>query len=182
MATDRRYRLDANTALTRVGQVVSTLTHRHNEEIDQRIQILLNDESQWRLVARLSSFDRAHHLNVYDLLVRWEFSDPDLLRAALLHDIGKSDGTHQVRLWHRIGRVIGRRAAPTTWKRLSQRPARFRAGLYLAEHHARFGAGAARVSGASARCCELILRHEESIPTGDVLLDALIEADGAVAR
>ena len=182
MAATRRYQLDSSSALTRVGQFVSTLTHRHTEEIDERIRALLNDDAQWRLVARLPAFDRAHHLSVHDLLESRGFNDPDLLRAALLHDVGKSDGVHHVRLWHRVGRVIGRRSTPAIWGSISRRPATLRTGLYLAEHHARLGADAARASGVSERCYELILGHEVSPPTGDRLLDALIEADGAEIR
>jgi hypothetical protein len=49
-------------------------------------------------------------------------------------------------------------------------------GLYLARHHAALGARIAANAGASARCCELIARHEG--PAGDDgALAALMAAD-----
>lgn len=182
MSVLRRHREPANPVYSRVSQFLQTLTHRHDDEIDQRIENLLDNDAQWRLVARLPAFDRAHHLGVHDLLLTHGFDHPDLLRAALLHDVGKSNGASQVRLWHRVARVVGIRLTPATWSRVSSRPGGLRTGLYLAEHHARLGAAAVRAAGASERCCALILRHGESPPTGDPLLDALIDADGTAIR
>jgi len=161
----------------RVEQFVATLTHRHSDEIDQRLQALLGDDAQWRLVARLAPYDRTHHLQVHDLLVARGCTDPDLLRAALLHDVGKARGRRRVCRWHRVARVVGRWVSPRLWRRLSHTPNRVTLGLYLTEHHARLGAASVRAIGVSERCCNLIARHEDPQPTGDALLDALIAAD-----
>lgn len=166
--------------LARVEQFFGTLTHRHSDEIDSRIQRLLSNNDQWRLVARLSTFDRAHHLRVHDLLLDWNLDDPDLLRAALLHDVGKANQASRVRLWHRVARVTGRRVSPALWNKLTSRDTDMRRGLYLAEHHASLGAALVYATGASERCCELIANHERERPTGDVELDALIAADEEV--
>ena len=177
MSAARRTSFRRARPFPRVAQFCATLTHRHSAEIDAHIQALLANEDQWRLVAQLSTFDRAHHLNVHAALVAQGYADPDLLRAALLHDVGKANGVQRVRLWHRIARVAGRRAAPRLWRGLSQSPGRFTAGLHLAEHHARLGANKVRTAGGAERCCDLIARHEQCPPTGDTLLDALIAAD-----
>lgn len=166
--------------LPRVEQFLATLTHRHSTDIDARIRDLLANDDQWQLVARLSTFDRAHHLRVHDVLATWGHSDSDLLRAALLHDIGKASEVNRVRLWHRVARVTGRRFSPQLWESISNRERRIGGGLYLAEHHARLGAVLARAAGASDRCCELIAMHEGVRPTGDAHLDALIAADEEV--
>ena len=171
----RRLRLSA-----RVNQFIQTLTHRHTDEIDQRIRELLDSDDEWSLVARLSPFDRAHHLRVHDALRRSGYTDRELLRAALLHDVGKANHVGRVRLWDRVMRVVGRKCCPQTWDRISRSQRRLAIGCYLAEHHALIGAKAVARAGGSERCCELVRRHEERVPTGDPMLDALIRADEAV--
>ncbi|MEZ4520457.1 MAG: hypothetical protein R3A46_02275 [Thermomicrobiales bacterium] len=180
MSLTRRMQTRSSGPAARIEQFFQTLTHRHSDDIDRRIQTLLANEQQWQLVARLSAFDRAHLLRVHDFLVARGLDDPDLLRAALLHDVGKSNGVHQVRLWDRTARVLGRRWVPNLWRNVAKRKLRFFEGLYLAEYHARIGAAELRSTGVSRRCLELVMRHEESPPTGDRLLDALIHADEAV--
>lgn len=141
---------------------------------------MLQNEAQWRLLLRLSAFDRAHHLRVYDTLVAAGYADFNLLLAAALHDVGKADERGRVRLAHRVLKVllqaivpglVGRRAGG--W---------FGHGLFLAQHHPRLGAELAMAAGVSERCAELIARHEERLPVDDPQLRVLIQADaGAIA-
>ena len=180
MATSRSMRFRRPGPTARVHQFITTLTHRHTDEIDDRIRGLLDNDDEWRLVARLSPFDRAHHLRVHDALRQNGYTDSDLLRAALLHDIGKANEAGQVRLWHRVMRVVGRKWCPQAWRRLARSQTRMAVGCHLAEHHALIGADAVASAGGSDRCCDLVRRHEERLPTGDTLLDALIKADEAV--
>jgi hypothetical protein len=177
VTVSRRSGAAPHRTFTRVGQFCATLTHRHSDEIDDRIRALLSNNDQWLLVARLSTSDRAHLLKVHDLLVSRGHGDPDLLRAALLHDVGKSNGDQRVRLWHRVARVLGQAASSRLWHKLIGGETGRPGGLYLAENHAKLGAASVGVAGASKRCCELIYRHEEAPPTGDAMLDALITAD-----
>ncbi len=167
----------AGAVILRAEQFFAVITHRHDDRIDTRIQMLLANDAQWRLVARLTSSDRAHLLRVHDLLVARDCDDPDLLRAALLHDIGKADEHGSVRLWHRIARVSVSRLSPTLWRSLTGARHKLNGGLYLAANHARLGAALATAAGASERCTALIARHEQASPTGDAALDALIAAD-----
>jgi putative nucleotidyltransferase with HDIG domain len=161
----------------RVGQFLHALRCRHDRGIDDRLRMLLDDERQWSLLARLAPYDRAHHLDVHERLVTAGFTDADLLRAALLHDVGKADERGRVRLQHRVARVILRRALPGPLRRIGARPSRIWHGMYLAENHAELGAHAAREAGASASCCELIAAHESEPPGSDPALAALIAAD-----
>ncbi len=177
MTVSHRSGATSHRTFTRVGQFCATLTHRHSEAIDDRIRAILSNNDQWQLVAQLSTSDRAHLLKVHDLLVSRGHCDPDLLRAALLHDVGKSNGNQRVRLWHRVARVLGRGISLRLWYKLIGGEATRVGGLYLAENHAKLGAASVGVAGASERCCELIRRHEEAPPTGDPMLDALIAAD-----
>lgn len=145
---------------------------------DERLRKALDDERQWRLVYRLSAYDRRHAYDVYLRLVEEGHRDADLLRAAILHDIGKADDRHRVRLIHRVLWVFARCVAGDAVRRSGTvRHHSVWRGLFLAANHAQLGAELARSSGLSERCCELIRRHEERPPTGDRELDALIAAD-----
>lgn len=156
-------------------QFADALLCRPDPAIDRRMRQLLGDDRQWRLAARLTPYDRKHALAVHDRLVAGGYVDADLLRAALLHDVGKADERARVGTIHRVLRVILRRL----WPGLLRRLASVSHPLYLAEHHAALGTAAARRAGASERCCGLIAAHESSIEeaASDRLLLALIAAD-----
>lgn len=166
----------------RVMQALHLIGAMPDGEADARIRALLADDRQWRLLARLTPFDRAHHLRVHELLVARGETDPDLLRAALLHDVGKADERGRAHLGHRALKVLLRPVGQDLLDRLARIDVGPLHGLALARHHALLGARLAAAAGASARCCELIARHEERPPTGDPDLDALIVADGAAIR
>lgn len=176
-ATMRRL---AQRSLWRVRQFVALVRHRHDDALDARVLQALPDARFWPLLERLPAFDRAHHLRVYDTLVQWGQTNPDVLLAALLHDVGKADHRGRAHGIHRTIRVLLQRLAPGLLTRLTQPDhPRIVHGLYLAVHHARLGADAAAGAGAPSRCCALIALHERRLPTGDGELDALIAADGA---
>jgi putative nucleotidyltransferase with HDIG domain len=107
--------------------------------------------------------------------------DPALLRAALLHDVGKAG---QLRLWHRVAVVLLEALAPTMLRRLADdRPHSWRYPFFAHLHHARLGAERARATGCDALTVELIERHHQAPPIGDRsvadrLLAALQAADG----
>lgn len=167
--------------LRRLRQGVAALSSRPDPDIDRRLRALVSDERQWLLLARLSSFDRSHHLVVHDALVADGCRDGDVLRAALLHDIGKADGRGRVRLLHRVIRVAAGRCCPRQLDRFARHDRGWlHHGVHLAVLHPALGADLARESGASERVCELIRRHEESSGE-DVGLEWLRRADEAAA-
>lgn len=164
--------------LQRAHQFHSALLTRQDSAVDARLRQLLGDEAQWELLARLAPYDRAHHLAVYNRLVEQGHSAPDLLRAALLHDIGKADARSRVRLLHRVAIVVLRSVCPGALRRINRdtMPGLFH-GLYLAQHHARLGSALAQSVGCTARTCALIALHERRDDVGDAELSALIAAD-----
>jgi putative nucleotidyltransferase with HDIG domain len=146
----------------RVRQFLNLLGSRPDSAVDLELRLLLGAEQQWRLMARLAPFDRAHHLRVHQLLLDVGHNDPDLLRAALLHDVGKADERGRVTAIHRAVHVTLRRVSPSLVEWVAARGNRFTHGIWLACRHAQVGARMARDAGASTRCAELIERHEDT--------------------
>ncbi len=167
---------------SRVRQFIQALTYRQVPAIDTRLKTVLDSDQQWELLRRLSPFDRAHHLNVWSHLVEEGVRDPDLLQAALLHDVGKADGDGRVRLIHRIMLVLGRRVAPDLIGILTTPGTPYYVhGLYLADNHAELGAELAWEAGASQRSCYFIAMHENvTLAANDDSLRALMLADSEV--
>jgi hypothetical protein len=161
----------------RILQTLRQVTSWDDPEVDSSIRTLLNAE-QWRLVQRLSPADRRHLLTVHRELVRQGFTDPHLLRAALLHDIGKADDRGRVTLAHRIMKVALRWSMPGVLSYMARENRGWLAhGLHLALHHPGLGANRARLTGASERTCWLIAHHHDDTIRGDQALEALRTID-----
>jgi predicted HD phosphohydrolase len=85
---------------------------------------------------------------------------PDLLAAALLHDLGKADG--RLSLAYRT-LIIAANALGTRWVAhlaLSE-PRSWRYSLYVHLHHAALGAVRLQKAGASAALVNLVATHEQ---------------------
>jgi putative nucleotidyltransferase with HDIG domain len=127
------------------------------------------------LFARFTPADQWHGIRVLRTLQSGGYHDPDLLAAALLHDIGKTrrplsplDRTLVVvgqTLLPRRAQVWGE-GALDSW----QRPFVVRA------HHPAWGAAMAGRAGSRPRVVDLIRRHADP-PGDDLLLQALQWAD-----
>ena len=103
--------------------------------------------------------DQVHSLNVLNRLVSDGVKDKDLLKAALLHDAGKSLAHPTV--FVRIARVLLELLCPAGWRRLSSHcyEHHWRYPFYVMAHHAELGAELARESGAGPRVVEIIRNH-----------------------
>lgn len=111
-------------------------------------------EGEYRLYARMDTRDRAHATHVTRLLLdrRPDASD-HLVRAALLHDVGKA--ARPYRLWERVAaHLYAPRDIPA-----EPRMTGLRGAWQMRVHHAQYGADMVRAMGASERVAELIEEH-----------------------
>jgi putative nucleotidyltransferase with HDIG domain len=181
-ATSVQQRGRLNNAFWRVRQFAHALHNRPDPEVDTALRQILASDAQWALLVRLTAFDRAHHLRVHALLVESGHDDPDLLLAALLHDVGKADEHGRVGPIHRAAHVLLGWLAPGLLTRVAVSGGWFGHGLWLSLHHAEHGAALARRAGASERCCALIAAHADPPQGADPLATALAAADHASIR
>ena len=163
----------------RVGQFFRALTaHVSEKEIEQAVRILT---PQAQVLFRHQAVqDQYHALAVYRSLQKSGDTNPHLLVAALLHDIGKSDG--RLSAVHRAIIVLLARFAPRFLTSLGQGVARgWRRAFVVQATHPELGAGLARVAGCSPLTTRLIQRHhgrlEHRSSEEDQLLFALQGAD-----
>jgi len=85
---------------------------------------------------------------------------PDLLAAALLHDVGKSD--HPLHIWERVVIVLGKAFFPGQVRRWGQgEPTGWRRPFVVAEQHPAWGADMAAEAGASPTTATLIRHHQD---------------------
>jgi len=138
--------------------------------------------SLWELFHQISPADQAHGLRVLRSLLARDEKDPNLLAAALLHDVGKSQV--RLRLWERVLIVVASWLAPGRIRRWGEGElTSWRRPFVIAVHHPAWGAEIIRQAGGSGELVTLVLRHQEDLPPDpakeiDRLLYRLQEADG----
>lgn len=123
------------------------------------------------LFSRFSWSDQQHSYRTFRILQSAGYTQPDLLAAALLHDIGKT--RVHLSVWDRSLIVLGERIWPAKmaiWGQGNvqgwQRP------FVVKQQHPAWGAELARSVGSRPLTVELIRRHQEALPE-----TAVTEAD-----
>jgi len=134
------------------------------------------------LFFRMSDSDQSHSVRVFQTLVDQGEEGDDLLRAALLHDVGKS--LHPLRAWERSLVVVTNRILPNQVLKWGQdEPYGWRKPFVVALQHPEWGAALVQEEGGSETLVTLIRYHQEHAPPNigkDVqeLLERLQTADG----
>lgn len=167
-------------ARKRIVQGLRGLSPTHGgADVDRSVLKFLTPE-QRRWFDAMPAFDQQHLCRVANHLASQGVTDPDVLVAGLLHDIGKSDGRTTVRLTDRIGKVVLKRVSPGILERVADKyPDGRLSGLALTMLHPEIGANLARQMGCSERTCWLIRHHEATTDLGDRDLARLQAADFA---
>ncbi len=125
---------------------------------------------------RMTPSEQVHSLSVLGRLCDSSQSDPDLLAAALLHDVGKS--LSPLSVWERILIVLGKRFFPWAVKRWGDgEPRGLRRPFLVSARHPAWGADLVAAAGASPRTVDLVLRHQDFPAADDPLLTILQQAD-----
>lgn len=126
---------------------------------------LLNPVEQ-RLFERLKRSDQRHSYRVMQALQAAGHGRPELLKAALLHDVGKT----RVRgaAWDRVAVVLGQAFWPRrTAQWAGGQPHGWRRPFAVKARHPEWGAEMAAAAGSPALTVRLIRRHQELLPVAE---------------
>jgi hypothetical protein len=168
------YRLRQGLGRLKVGLLPSTLDFTPAHAV-------LSDQL-WQLFSTMPRGDQWHGLCVLSRLQTAGWTQPDLLAAALLHDLGKANG--RLSLTYRtliiVASALGARWVP---RLASDEPRSWRYPLYVHLHHAALGAAWLQKAGASAALVNLVATHEQAgaplSPELAAMAQALKAADDA---
>lgn len=129
-------------------------THATVEDLAQSL-----DTRQQELFHQMPSVDQRHCLAVFRALREAGHTDPALLQAALIHDVGKSQGPVGIR--HRVTAVLAKALSPRLWERLDGEPGSWQYPFRVHRHHAALGAELAARAGCSPEVVWLVAHHED---------------------
>lgn len=143
----------------RTLQFVRTILGKQTESQLQLVRHYLPD-SLIPLFMSMSPTDQSHSLRVCEALLDQGHEDPDLLAAALLHDVGKSLESPTV--WERVLVVLANQIAPHRVLNWSEAEARgWRRPFVIAHKHPDWGADLVAKHGGSETLIELIRYHQK---------------------
>jgi len=145
----------------RVGQGLRALTTWMQPVEDAQAAQMLSP-ALYALYRRMGRSERQHSLRVLRVLQTVGHDDPDLLVAALLHDIGKSRASFGVLAKTLV--VLVKAIAPRYYWRWGSGSARgWRRPFAVSVQHPAWGAALVAGAGGSPRAVELIARHQDAL-------------------
>jgi len=168
----------------RVAQFVEALRAPFRPVDRVYVQRLLSraaaPEDLARLFDRMPRAEQHHGVHVCRMLERRGHTEPDLLIAALFHDVGKLVAPPQ--LWERVLVVLIEHFAPRTaerWERGPLEGAGLRRAFVVRRGHADWGADLVAGAGGDACTVDLIRGHhgDVDVPVDPEFLSALQSAD-----
>ena len=134
--------------------------------ISQEIATVLS-EREWVLFRRYSPEDQWHSYRVFCTLKAAGHTQPDLLAAALLHDVGKT--RLPLTGWERSLIVLAEFLLPEQAAAWGQGQARgWRRPFVVRARHPAWGADMARIAGSRPLTVLLIYYHQDTLASADV--------------
>lgn len=123
------------------------------------VRLLLTPE-QTALFLKMLPAEQTHALRVLHFLQQQGQHHPNLLCAALLHDVGKI--RYPLALWQRIWIVVAQRLFPSRAHQWAQNPRNaWQKALQAAEKHPEWGAQLAAEVGCEPLTLQLITHHQQ---------------------
>ena len=151
----------------RVRQFWRTLSIKKDQQRFEHAMALLTPE-QGSLFTRLQPDEQNHALEMFRRLLEQGENHPDLLVAALLHDVGKL--RYRMSSLERVMVVILTALMPQQARRYGEFPSAgwdglpgWRKAFIVAQHHAEWGAEMAQNSGVSHLTENLIRAHHHPL-------------------
>lgn len=144
----------------RVQQFWSNMTAAPAEDELEQARFLLGPDL-FLLFSTMPPAEQTHALRVFMRLTTAGEQQPELLCAALLHDVGKT--RQPLRLWERVVIVLAQVFLPAQaadWG--TGQPAGWRRPFVVAAQHPQWGADMAAQAGADPLVVKLIHRHQEA--------------------
>ncbi len=165
----------------RIKQFWQSFQHLPGEDEIESIKEFLSTR-ELDIFKELMAQDQNHSLRVLNTLLDTGEGDIDLLKAALLHDVGKI--TQPLNRWDRILAVLVAGILPGKYQEWSRaEPTRLNRALVVIKKHPGWGAGLLEAAGSSPKTIWLVQYHEDLEPAGDyseqdlILLRKLQKAD-----
>ncbi len=123
--------------------------------------------AEWSLFCKFPNEDQQHSYRVWRLLRQSGYDHPSLLKAALLHDVGKINSPLNV-IDRSIG-VLGQLLIPSWARRWGTRPlaesTRWQLPFVVRRQHARWGMELLRSAGSDPLTIELVGAHQDPAPS-----------------
>ncbi len=152
------------------------IDHRELAEAQEQLS-----PAQWALFTQLQPAEQAHAWRMLHRLLQQGENHPDLLVAALLHDVGKL--RYRLNPLERAAVVLAQAIIPGWAHRWGNLPAAhweempgWRKAFVIIEHHAEWGAELAHQAGVSPLAEELIRQHHSLLPQAAELENQLLQA------
>lgn len=148
------------------GTLVGRIDPDHQTIVEEYLNRL-----ERSLFETMSAADQRHSLDLCERLRQDGQVNPDLLRAALLHDVGK--GTRRFSVGFRVMYTLALIIFPRLAAWLSSTDDGWRRPFYVVAQHPRIGAAAAKRAGSTGKVVSLIAGHgtRGSDPLGQTLYD-----------